>query len=209
MRASIGHRGDWFPLLGSVRQHERVAIGCFQRRIPIARVLRITCERFDISFLSPEEIKPVVKDDTSPVRTSARDGGFFAPPILQRLSLVHGNAPMIAGRGAAVRPRTRQGVQSSAPQLHCRGIARLRQRRQFAPRPRLRIQNGTICHARMTLRAELSGHEVDVSLVVASYTEMCVRHAGRHREAIPPLPFIEIEYVNEAQDVVEGVETAD
>ena len=100
-------------------------------------------------------------------------------------------------------------MQASVPQLCCRGIPRLGQRRQLVPSPILRVENKAIRDARMTLRPELATGRVNVPGIVARNAEVCLRHVGWRRKPIRPPPAVQVKYIDRVDDGIERVIAAD
>src|ERR1043166_4402577 len=98
-------------------------------------------------------------------------------------------------------------MQPSTPQFHRRAVARLWQRRQPAPRLGLDVQHKTVGDSRMTSRSDLTTHQIDKPLFAASYPGVCLRYIRRHRDPVRPSSLLEIQYINDAENSIDGLVT--
>jgi hypothetical protein len=100
-------------------------------------------------------------------------------------------------------------MQPSIPQLDRGAVARLRKGRKIAPRFVLDVEHKTIRYRRVTLRSELSPDQIDETLFSAGASHVCLRHISGHVNTIDPSSPVQIEYIDHAEDLIEGMKTSD
>ena len=61
----------------------------------------------------------------------------------------------------------------------------------------------------MTLRPDLTTHQIDEPVFAASYPEMCLRYIRRHPDPVGPSSLLQIEHIDHAENSIEGLVAAD